>query len=261
MKKYIFMAATLMMMGIGMSSCSNENDAIDNIEQNTKKQLTFTVSFTNDAATRAVWETSKKPKFVVGDKIGVYSANNLTAVEFTVTEVDASGNATISGTANVASEYHLVFPFKAGTTYNTSTGDISGFDDFGVTSNNDRNSLGTYPTKALHYAKATGGATSVTFQNLCAILKVSYPNFGTMDAFIVDTVNGKNPVIHTTGEGSPKVTATENNPYTLLLSEAGVHYYPVAPGNVTVVIYYTSEAKTFPVVAGKVYRLHVNNAP
>lgn len=246
MKKYIYIAAALMMMGMGMSSCSNDNDAIDNIEQNTKKQLTFTVSFTDDAQTRAVWETTKKPKFEVGDKIGLYSANDLTAVEFEVAAVDASGNATISGTANTASEYHLVFPYKANSTYNTENGQISGFDNF--TQEWPDNGVTKYPATALHYAKATGSAASVVFQNLCAILKVKKNG----EMMTIRQACYKNPIIYTTGDGSPKVTATSARGSMVLSGQNGDMYLPVAPGSVTVS--WMSE-QTITVVAGKVYTL------
>jgi len=259
MKKYIYVAAAMMMMGIGVSSCSNENDAIDSVEQNTKKQMTFTVSFATDADSRAVWN-NRTPKFEVNDQIGLYSVSNTTAVPFEVTAVDAAGNATITGTANMASEYHLVFPYKSNTTYSSETDQITGFDDFNYTSG----SQNIYPTKALHYAKATDGATSVTFKNLCAILYVGGPNaniepdYG--DCFYIKTVNRKNPVIHTTGEGCPKVTATADveNDVQLDGETKCYYYFPVAPGDASFKRS-NGNVKNISVSAGKIYWLHVQD--
>ena len=128
MKKYIFMAAALMMMGMGMSSCSND-DVINEVEQAPKKvQLTLAASFDMGGETRADWD-GLKPKFVSGDKVGVYSdaTSDVTALDVTI---DGDGNATISGLVDPATEYHLVFPYQAGTTYNSGTKKITGFADF-----------------------------------------------------------------------------------------------------------------------------------
>ena len=260
------MAAVLIMIGMDVSSCSNEND-IKDVETSSKKiQLTLTASFeaVDGGSSRAVWDTSVKPKFQVGDKIGVYSTNQTTAEPITVTAVDNTGNATLNGTVTAASEYHLVFPYKAGTTYDTSTGDISGFDDFNVTTSTNDGSFGTYPTTALHYAKTTSG-NSIFFYNLCAILKVCNPNtdyYNNNDDFLITFAYVGNPIIHTTG--TAYVTATYKSLDVYLRAHDDdenstttyYHYYPVAPGNVTIVSTISNERKTATTVANKIYWLH-----
>ncbi len=201
MKKYIYLAAFLMMMGLGLSICSNDDDN-QGIEKPAKMvKMTFTASFATNPATRVTWD-GPKPKFTKGDKIGVYSSENTNVQELEVISVDdISGSAVISGFATPASEYHFVFPYKASTTYNTENGEISGFSDFAVVDNE-------YSTTALHYAKVASGNTSVAFQNLCAIEKLQcsveeeiHENY--IEASIL------NPVICTKGVGSPKVIEIE----------------------------------------------------
>lgn len=264
MKKYIFMAAALMMMGMGMSSCSN-NDEITEVEQAPKKvQLTLTASFDMGGESRAVWD-GLKPKFVTGDKVGVYSDNHDTAEPLDVT-VDGDGNATLTGSVTAATEYHLVFPYKEGTTYNKSASPktITGFDNFAIQKYiNDPYAAPTYPSTALHYVKVTSLSTTASFKPLCAILKCSCPDEDPEDkqAYIRLALI-TSPVINITNDGAEVVATQKNcegqNDYTL--SNGGnTTYFPVAPGSVTLASEKSGgKTKTGNVVAGKIYNIPIS---
>lgn len=256
MKKYIFMAAALMMMGMGMSSCSND-DEITEVEQAPKKvQLTLTASFDMGGETRAVWD-NLTPKFQNNDKVGVYSDNSGT-VEYLTASVDGDGNATLTGEVTAATEYHLVFPYKEGTTYNKSASPktITGFADFALQEN-------AYPSTALHYAKLTNLSTTASFKPLCAILKCSCPteeDFENKRAYI-RLAQITSPVINITNDGAEVVATQKNcneqNGYKLNCLEA-TSYFPVAPGSVTLASEWSNgDTKTATVDVGKIYNINM----
>lgn len=275
MKKYIFMAAALMMMGMGMSSCSND-DVINEVEQAPKKvQLTLAASFDMGGETRADWD-GLKPKFVTGDKVGVYSdaTSDVTALDVTI---DGDGNATISGLVDPATEYHLVFPYQAGTTYNSGTKQITGFADFTKQIYYGYSwETNTYPSTALHYVKVTGSATEATFKPLCAILRTAYDEAkGRRDQVevYVRVANVTSPVINITNEGAT-VTATAktfNHPdvnmtqFSMSPREDETICWPVAPGTVKLTQDYLDDldapfgVKTGTVSPGKIYNINISD--
>ena len=168
MKKYIFMAVAGM---LALSSCSNDDEPI---AQNAPRQMTFTAGFGDDGAqTRAsLYDNMKKVKFDANDKISILSAKN-TNTQFTTSAGGAS--ATFSGTATDDSKFYAVYPYTAGLTL---SGDvISGIViptsqwNSGWNSNSDFS--GWDPKAPIAYATTTG--SSLTFQNACAILKVTFP--------------------------------------------------------------------------------------
>lgn len=253
MKKYIFMAAALMMMGMGMSSCSNE-DVINEVEQAPKKvQLTFIATFDMGGETRAAWKADGiTPEFSTGDKVGVYSDANPDVVALDVT-VDGAGNATISGLVEPATEYHLVFPYRAGSTYNSGTKTISGFAMF------DSMNWGNYPPTALHYAMASSSDASVSFMPLCAILKGEQVSDFSKRTY-VSSAKLSAPVITVDGTGGATVDATVypvapgNTSYLINNIVGGTRYIPVAAGSVTLTNFEdNTKTKTASVVAGKIY--------
>lgn len=252
------MAAALMMMGMGMSSCSND-DVINEVEQAPKKvQLTLTASFDMGGETRAVWD-GLKPKFQVGDKVGVYSDNQSTAQYLTVQSVDASG-ATLTGEVTEATEYHLVFPYKENTTYNKSASPkkITGFADFALQQN-------AYPSTALHYAKLTSLSNKASFKPLCAILKCSV-ELEEMDKMAyIRSAQILSPVINITNDGAEvgadikDVTDADDQFAYWLSSEGNTMYFPVAPGSVTLSDSYTGGmTKTATVAVGKIYNINLS---
>lgn len=258
MKKYIFLAAALMMMGMGMSSCSND-DVINEVEQAPKMvQLTLTASFDMGGETRAVWDADGvTPKFASGDKVGVYSDANPNVTQLTV--AFDNGKAIITGMVEAATTYHLVFPYKSGTTYNSGTKKITGFDKFGY------GQWGAYPPTALHYAMTTGSETEVTFKPLCAILKGATGVSNNADKIYIKSAKSKTPVITVDGTGGASVDASVDEPTNPFVaaymvtttSAANVKYYAVAPGSVTLVkgTSGSNVTKQATVEAGKIYNV------
>ena len=253
------MAAALMMMGMGMSSCSND-DVINEVEQTPKKvQLTLTASFDMGGETRAVWDTDgTTPKFSVGDKVGVYSDNQSTAQYLTVQSVDASG-ATLTGEVTEATEYHLVFPYKESTSYNKSASPktITGFADFALQQN-------AYPSTALHYAKLSSLSTKASFKPLCAILKCSRTtDFEDMlKSAYIRSAQILSPVINITNDGAAVVATIKDcerqNGYQLNNS-GNTTYFPVAPGSVTLSSDWSGGmTKTATVAVGKIYNINMS---
>lgn len=271
MKKYIFMAAALMMMGMGMSSCSN-NDEITEVEQAPKKvQLTLTASFDMGGESRAVWD-GLKPKFSFGEKVGVYSDNSASVEQLVVTTVDGAGNATLTGSVTAATEYHLVFPYKAGTTYNSGTKQITGFAEF-----TKQTLYGIYPSTALHYVKVTGSATEATFKPLCAILRTAYDEAKEMMEQVkvfVRVANVTSPEINITNEGATVTAGTKtfNLPADNMMEfnmspneNDRIICWPVAPGTVTLTKDVSTDlsgpfrVKTGTVYPGKIYNINISD--
>lgn len=165
MKKYIFMAVAGM---LALSSCSNDDNDEPSV-QNDSEQMTFTASFSDYAQTRAsLYNNMKKVKFDAFDMISIFSEKN-TNMLFT-TELGGA-SATFTGTATPDSKFYAVYPFKAGYTFNRSTGVISG-----VLIPNDQSAAATSDCgwddgSAIAYATTTG--SSLKFHNACALLKVT----------------------------------------------------------------------------------------
>lgn len=251
------MAAALMMMG--MSSCSNE-DVITEVEQVPEKvQLTLTASFDMGGETRAVWDADGiTPKFADGDKVGVYSDNSASVEPLDVT-VDGDGIATLTGSVTPATTYHLVFPYKAGSTYDSGTKKISGFANLSF------DQWGRYPKTALHYAMTNDTEANITFQPLCAMFKGAAGVSNDADKIYIKSAKLKAPVITVDGTGSATVDASvdePSNPFSsnYMLTSTGptnIKYYAVAPGSVTLVKGTSSSntTKTATVVAGKIYNV------
>lgn len=262
------MAAALMMMGMGMSSCSND-DVINEVEQAPKKvQLTLTASFDMGGETRAVWD-GLKPKFEVGDQVGVYSDNQSTAQCLTVQSVDASG-ATLTGEVTEATEYHLVFPYKEGTIYNKSASPktITNFDNF-AKQKYYSSGTPTYPSTALHYVKVTSLSTTASFKPLCAILKSAWDNGKDRDKqtkAYIGSAKITSPVIKITNEGVTvdatvkEFINTEQTACNLQPSEREIICFPVAPGTVTLKkVLWEPRSRSADVVAGKIYNVNMSD--
>lgn len=264
MKKYIFMAAALMMMGMGMSSCSN-NDEITEVEQAPKKvQLTLTASFDMDGETRAVWGTDGlTPKFERYDQVGVYSDNSASVEHLMVTTVDGAGNATLTGSVTAATEYHLVFPYQAGTTYDSSSKKITGFANFQKETY--QSGYTRYPSTALHYFKVTSSTTTASFKPLCAILKISGEN--NPAPVYIASANITNPVIKIEGYGHATVEAeqkrfndSESMDCLLHPGQGDIICFPVAPGQVELKPGLTDHrSKSGAVRPGKIYNVNISD--
>lgn len=250
------MAAALMMMGMG--SCSNE-DVITEVEQAPEKvQLTLTASFDMGGETRATWdEDGITPKFATGDQVGVYSDNSATVEPLDVT-VDGDGIATLTGSVTSATTYHLVFPYKAGSTYDSGTKKISGFDNLYW------EGFDGYPTTALHYAMTNVIEGNVTFQPLCAIFKGATKVVDAADKIYIKSAKLNAPVITVDGTGSATVDASVDEPTNPFVSRYMVstnnnykRHYAVAPGSVTLVKGTSSSnvTRTATVEAGKIYNV------
>ena len=238
MKKYIFMAVAGM---LALSSCSNDDNDIQDV-QNAPRQMTFTAGYNEGAQTRATLNGStKKVSFDANDKISILSAKN-TNTKFTTSAGGAS--ATFSGTAVNDEKFYAVYPYTAGLTL---SGDvISGvkiptsqwnskwndFDDFS----------GWDPNAPIAYATTT--VASLRFHNLCAILKVTFPEAYTFGRF---TISANEPLAGTfsldtsTGTLTPTAGSTTVSVGTTDLYSKGICtdgggktvYVAIAPGTYT----------------------------
>ena len=241
MKKYIFMAVAGM---LALSSCSNEDNDIQDV-QNAPRQMTFTAGYNEGGVTRATMDFStKKVSFDANDEISILSTNNAN-VKFTTTAGGAS--ATFSGTATAGdATYYAVYPYTAGLALSGTT--ITGIviptnqwnDDLGEDMTFTEHSAWD-PKAPIAFATTTG--TSLQFKNLCAILKVDFPNNG--DAYKL-TVDANEPLAGTfslntsTGTltptaGSTSVTVGGSDPWDPQISCYGARhaYVAIAPGTYT----------------------------
>ena len=165
MKKYIFMAVAGM---LALSSCSNDDEPI---AQNAPRQMTFTAGFGDDATTRFTMNGSTmKVKFDNGDAISILSAKNEN-ISFTTTGADYGASATFSGTAVNDMEFYAVYPYTAGLTLNSLTGEISGVKIPTDQSAAASSACGWDPAAAI--ACTTTTDATLTFHNVCALLKIT----------------------------------------------------------------------------------------
>lgn len=152
---------------LALSSCSNDDN--EPIAQNAPQQMTFTAGFGDDGLTRAsLYDNMKKVKFDAGDQISILSANN-NNVKFTTTAGGAT--ASFDGTA-VAGDptYYAIYPYTDGLNLSSTT--ITGVKIPKTQSAAASSSCGWDPDAPIAYATSTDG-TSLTFHNLCALLKVT----------------------------------------------------------------------------------------
>lgn len=180
MKKYLFLAAALIAMGCGMSSCSNEVDVTEQTEQAPKlTKLVFTVA--QDAETRVTWggPRDRTPMFEDGEFVSLFSENN-NNVQLTA-HVDGEGNVTLTGegTSGDANLY-FVYPYDADASYdyaydpntingNSIMGSTSPYNFDGSINPSVNNK---YPSNAFSLATSTdGGESPITFQGLTTIIK------------------------------------------------------------------------------------------
>lgn len=182
MKKYLFLATALTVMGCGMTSCSS--DAEDVIEQNEQApkltKLVFTVA--QDAETRASWN-GYTPVFDDGDEVSLFSENN-NNVKLTAHVAD--GVVTLEGVGAADEELYFVYPWNEGVHMDMVTKKITSTSAPAYNINKTGNSewpyygkflcnvygINKYPANALSLAKSTdGGRVALTFKGLMAIIK------------------------------------------------------------------------------------------
>ena len=180
MKKILFLAAALIAMGCGISSCSNEAEVTKQTEQAPKlTKLTFTVA--QDAQTRVAWggANNRTPMFEEGDKVSLFSANNTNTM--LTAHVDAVGNVTLSGEGiSGDAKLYFVYPYDAEARYyieepeiiygNASMGSTSPYNyDIDKILNPD---IDKYPSNAFSLATSTdGGESAIKFKGLTTIIK------------------------------------------------------------------------------------------
>ncbi len=231
MKNYIFMAVAGM---LALSSCSSDDN--DQTVQDAPRQMTFTAGFDNCDATRATL-SDKTVSFDANDKISILSSKN-TNTAFTTSSGGAS--ATFSGTATDDSKFYAVYPYTDGLT-------LSGDVIQGVVIPTDQWNDGWWepeqsgwdPSAPIAYATTTG--SSLTFHNLCAILKIHLLGPGE-DAtvkvsadqnlagiFRLDTSTG---TLTATPESSKTLTAgnPEDDTKALCATQGNYIYLAIAPG-------------------------------
>lgn len=176
MKKYLFLAAALIAMGCGMTSCSNEVDVTEQTEQAPKlTKLVFTVA--QEPQTRVAWggENGRTPVFEEGDKVSLFSEHNANVM---LTAHVADGVVTLVG-EGTSGDADLCFVYPYTEESNMWDGVING--PYGWGNNNNpfylnamdvNASIDKFPTGALSMAKSTdGGASAITFQCLMTIFK------------------------------------------------------------------------------------------
>ena len=98
MKKYAFFVLAAMMLAVG---CKKENNT-DVLENNNEELVTYTFTALNadEEAVRSTLTNGGVFSWAVGDHIAIYNSTSPAAyVDFEVTFVDGSGNATIQATA------------------------------------------------------------------------------------------------------------------------------------------------------------------
>ena len=252
MKKYLFLAAALTVMGCGMTSCSN--NAEDVIEQNEPApkvtKLVFTVA--KDAQTRASWD-GYTPVFDDCDEVSLFSENN-NNVKLTA-HVDGS-TVTLEGEGNSGdTDLFFVYPYDANATMSagmiTSSGDAAPApyyydgDDSEVDFGTIGIGVGKYPANALSLAKSDdGGISPITFKGLMAILKytpsatktgyIGIPGCDDHDSFApygkitIDVAQEKITTEHTDGGDYlfPQYYGVGDTGYSF---EAGTSYYIAFP--------------------------------
>lgn len=273
MKKYIFMAVAGM---LALSSCSNDDNDIQDV-QNAPRQMTFTAGYNEGAQTRATLNGStKKVSFDANDKISILSAKN-TNTQFTTSAGGASADFT--GTATDDSKFYAVYPYTSGLTL---SGDVIS----GVTIPTDQwnsvwseyNSNGGWDSSA-PIAYATTTDASLTFHNLCAILKIKLGGgfFGGVQISANQSLAGTFSLNTSTGaltatSGSTTVTAgswSDNSKFIGFYEK--YIYIAIAPGTYTNFKVYVQEegeglkqektksSVTF--AAGKIYDLGTFEEP
>lgn len=184
MKKYLFLATALTVMGCGMTSCSS--DAEDVIEQNEQApkltKLVFTVA--QDAETRVKWDgpNGRTPMFENNDEVSLFSANN---DNVKLTAHVADGVVTLEGVGAADEELYFVYPWNEGVHMDMVTKKITSTTAPAYNINKTANEwpyygqflssvygINKYPANALSLAKSTdGGRVAITFKGLMAIIK------------------------------------------------------------------------------------------
>ena len=238
MKKYIFMAVAGM---LALSSCSNdENDIQD--AKNAPRQMTFTAGYNEGGETRATLNGStKKVSFDANDKISILSAKN-TNTQFTTSAGGAS--ATFSGTATDDSKFYAVYPYTDGLTLSGDviTGIVIPTSQWNSNWERDDISYSGWDPKA-PIAYATTEGSSLTFHNVCAILKVTITGYGTLAIF---TISANEPLAGTFSLDTSTGTLTPTSGSTTVTVGTGIYahsfntdggnktaYIAIAPGTYT----------------------------
>ena len=234
MKKYLFLAAALTVMGCGMTSCSS--DAEDVIEQNEQApkltKLVFTVA--QDAETRVKWDgpNGRTPMFENNDEVSLFSANN---DNVKLTAHVADGVVTLEGVGAADEELYFVYPWNEGVHMDMGTKKITSTTAPAYNINKTANEwpnygkflssvygINKYPANALSLAKSTdGGRVALTFKGLMAIIKFTptYDDYATyfsdlnisiyQDSDSDTSFNGGQLTINAAGE-TPTIESTQN---------------------------------------------------
>lgn len=164
MKKFFYIAAAI--LTLGLNSCSSENEVVDEaVETTPASKLIFKANIGND--TRATIEGTKV-SFEVGDRVGLFSKDNNNVI-LTVTSV-SEGTAILEGEGVVNSTMYAVYPYNAEASQ-------SGNYVYGYSLSKSKSlTAGAYPSDAVSLATCTDGET-LNFQNLCAIFKLTFDSY------------------------------------------------------------------------------------
>lgn len=258
MKQYLYIAAAF--LALGMSSCSSENDVIDEVVEATQAtKLVFKANIGGD--TRATI-AGTKVSFEVGDKVGLFSKDNNNVV-LTVTSV-SDGTAILEGEGVVNSTMYAVYPYNAEASQ-------SGNYVYGYSLSKSKSlTAGAYPSDAVSLATCTDGET-LDFHNLCAIFKLTFDSFAhACDYKLGITSNGSESLW---GDISINLAAASISHYSNdwdhtfnfgNLAEDGASYYiSVIPTAVTTLymgndLYSVNKDVNKTLEAGKIYNIAIN---
>lgn len=234
MKKYLFLATALTVMGCGMTSCSS--DAEDVIEQNEQApkltKLVFTVA--QDAETRVKWDgpSGRTPMFENNDEVSLFSANN---DNVKLTAHVADGVVTLEGEGAADEELYFVYPWNDNVHMDMGTKKITSSTAPAYNLNvinespylrkfaSDVFGINKYPANALSLAKSTdGGRVALTFKGLMAIIKFT-PTYEEYAEYVstlmirayedndeATTFKGGQLTINAAGE-TPTIESTQNS--------------------------------------------------
>ena len=179
--------------------------------------------------------------FAANDKISILSANN-SNTQFTTSAGGAS--ATFSGTATDDSKFYAVYPYTAGLTLSGDviTGIVIPTSQWNSNWERDDISYSGWDPKApIAYATTTG--SSLTFHNVCAILKVTITGYG---SFAIFTISANEPLAGTFSLDTSTGTLTPTSGSTTVTVGNGIYvnsfnteggnktaYIAIAPGTYT----------------------------
>ena len=228
---------------LAICSCAKENaPTAEVVDESTNEVKLIPMSFTvTSEAIKTTMDENRVVSFLPGESISVFCNGN--NYKFTTT---AGGTAAVfEGLGEVADTYYALFPYSSSATIE---GGI--INNVNISTSSASTHPGTYASSKAVAVAVTNGS-SLSFKNVCALLKITVPSIvtdlcevviwscnesGTDDAisgtFSVNTNNGATPSI--SGITSPTYQAGLIGPSGKSVALApGDYYIPVLPASLT----------------------------